>query len=107
MPSENRDIFFTEHELKIALMQFSRRKGIKFNVENVTEFDLSTKGGIAVSMKVFDAGAGQTGTVKYAHPEIAAALMGYCMKLEVPLPKKGKKSLQSNDDGLYLNIKIL
>ncbi|MBL4602590.1 MAG: hypothetical protein JKY84_07590 [Emcibacteraceae bacterium] len=107
MPSENRDIFFTEHELKIALMQYSRRKGIKFNVENVSEFDLTTKNGIAVAMKVFNAGEGKAGTVKYSQPEIAAALMGYCMKLEVPLPKKGKKSLQSNEDGLYLNIKIL
>lgn len=106
MPTENRNIYFTENEVKIALMQFSARKGLKFNVENIKEIDLKTDGSISIALKVFDATANKVGTVNYAHPEIAAALMGYCMHLKIPLPKAGKKALKANDDGLFLNIRI-
>ncbi len=106
MPKENRDIYFSETELKIALMQFSARKGIKFTVENITEFSLTTKDTIAISMKVFEVNAGKAGTVNYSNPEIAAAMMGYCMFLKIPLPKSGKKSVIARNEGLLLNIKV-
>lgn len=106
MPRENREIFFSEHELKLALMQFSARKGLKFKVENITDIEVNTQAPISASMKVFDAEKSKTGTVKYTNPEIAAALMGYCMFLKIPLPKAGKKSLQAEDQELYLKIKI-
>tara|TARA_R110002072_G_C7552426_1_gene499396 strand:- start:56 stop:409 length:354 start_codon:yes stop_codon:yes gene_type:complete len=106
MPTENRNIHFTENEVKIALMQFSARKGLKFNTDNINEFSLVTDGAISIALKVFDVAANQAGTINYAHPEIAAALMGYCMHLKIPLPKAGKKSLKSNDQGLFLNIRV-
>lgn len=106
MPTENRNIFFSENEVKIALVQFSAKKGLNFQVENINDFQLSEKSPISVALKVFDVNAGKTGTVNYPHPEIAAALMGYCMQLKIPLPRAGKKSLQSNKKQLYLNIKI-
>ncbi|MCP5381883.1 MAG: hypothetical protein H6912_05880 [Kordiimonadaceae bacterium] len=107
MPTENRDIYFSENEVKIALMQFSARKGLNFKVENITGFNMINKETVSIELKVFDAQSGKTGTVKYGHPEIAAALMRYCMFLKIPLPKAGKKSLQSSKNGVFLNIKIL
>ena len=107
MPTENRDILFSENEVKIALMQFSARKGLNFTVENITDFKMTNNDDIKIDLKIFEAKSGKTGTVRYAHPEIAAALMRYCMFLKIPLPKAGKKSLQSGKDGLFLNIKIL
>ena len=106
MPRENRDIVFTDHEIKLALMQFSARKGLRFKVENITEFQKKTIEAISISMKVFDASVNKTGTVKYTNPEIAAALMGYCMTQKIPLPKSGKKSLQAKEEELYLNIRV-
>ena len=106
MLRENREIFISEHELKIALMQFSARKGLRFKAENITDFSVSTKDEIFIAMKVFDAEKNRTGLVKYTNPEIAAALMGYCMYLKIPLPKAGKKSLQVKGQEFYLNIKI-
>ena len=106
MPKENREINFSETELKIALMQFSARKGVKFTVENITEFNLNTKDTISVTMKVFDVNSGKAGTINYSNPEIAAAMMGYCMFLKIPLPKSGKKFVLAGEDGLSLNIKI-
>lgn len=105
MPRENRDIFFTEYELKIALTQFSARKGLAIKVENINEFLVNHKL-LAIAMKVFDVNTQKTGTVKYSNPEIAAAMMGYCMKLKIPLPKSGKKSLQTDGKDFYLNIKM-
>jgi adenylate cyclase len=90
VPRENREIFFSEHELKIALMQFSARKGLRFKAENITDFSVSTKDEIFMPMKVFDAEKNRTGLVKYTNPEIAAALMGYCMYLKIPLQKQVK-----------------
>ena len=106
MPRENRNIFFTENEVKIAMMQFSGRKGLKFTVENITEFELKADGEIAISMKVFDSAEGKAGTVDYDQAQIAAALMGYCMGLNIPLPKAGKKAVMAMDGILYLNIKL-
>lgn len=106
MPREIRNIFFTENEVKIALMRFSGRQGLDFLVENITKYDLNTEGEISISMGVFDSAASKTGTVKYDQAQVAAAMMGYCMKLEIPLPKAGKKSVMAKDEILYLNIRI-
>lgn len=106
MPTENRDLFFSENEIKIALMQFSARKGLNFKVENINEYKLTTESGIGIALKVFDATANKAGTVRYNQPEIAAALMAYCMFLKIPLPRAGKKSVQMSNGELCLNIKL-
>ncbi|MBT6031405.1 MAG: hypothetical protein HOH19_02435, partial [Kordiimonadaceae bacterium] len=79
MPRELRNIYFDESELKIALMQFSARQKLIFNVENINDVDVKEGPPISVSLKVFDLETGKVGTVNYSNPEIAAALMGYCM----------------------------
>ena len=106
MPTENRNIFFAENEVMIALMQFSAKKGLDFNIENIKEYILKEESPISIYLKVFDVKEGKIGKVGYAYPEIAAALMGYCMQLKIPLLKAGKKSLQLKNNQLYLNIKI-
>ncbi len=106
MPNENRNIYFTENEVKIALMQFSSRKGLSFKVENINEFNLSSGDNIGITLTVFDATVNKAGTVRYNQAEIAAALMAYCMFLKIPLPKAGKKSVQVKNGDLLLNIKI-
>jgi hypothetical protein len=60
-------------------MQFSARKGLRFKglrfkVENISDFNISTKDIIFIVMKVFDAEKNRSGTVKHTNPEIAAAL---------------------------------
>ena len=55
-------------------MQFSARKGLRLKVENISDFNISTKDNIFIVMKVFDAEKNRSGTVKYTNPEIAAAL---------------------------------
>ncbi|MCC3860011.1 hypothetical protein [Pseudemcibacter aquimaris] len=105
MPNENRDIFFTEHELKQALTGFAARKGAKFKVENINDFLVNHKA-LAIAMKVFDPTVQKEGTIKFTNPEIAAAMMGYCMQLKIPLPRSGKKSLQTDGKELFLNIKV-
>lgn len=106
MPTENRNIIFTENEIKIALMQFSARKGLNFKVENINEFSMTTEEGIDIELKVFDAASNKVGTVKYKQSEIAAALMAYCMFLKIPLPRAGKKSVQVKNGELCLLIKM-
>lgn len=104
MPKENREILFTENEVKIALMQFSARKGVKFNIENIKSFEINSVDAVSVKLEVFDAANNRTGTVDYAHPEVAAALLGYCMKLKIPLPKAGKKAVVNKNGQTYLRI---
>lgn len=106
LPVENRNIYFTENEVKIALMKFSARKGHSFTTENISEFILNADAPISIALKVYDANTSKTGTVNYQHAEIAAALMGYCMFLKIPLPRAGKKSVLVKDNNLYLNVKI-
>ncbi len=106
MPNEQRDIVFSENEVKIALMQFSARKGLVFKTENIQDFVINKNGEIAIAMKVFDAKENKTGTVKFNYQEIAAALMAYCMTLKVPLPKSGKKSVTIKDGDMVLNISL-
>lgn len=104
MPKENREILFTENEVKIALMQFSARKGAKFNVENIKSFKINSEEAISIVLEVFDVESNQTGKVNYAPPEVAASLLGYCMKLKIPLPKAGKKAVVSRNGQVYLRI---
>lgn len=106
MPSENRNINFLESEVKIALMQYSARKGLNFKMENISKYTLNAKTPISIKLDVFDANANKTGAINYKYAEIAAALMGYCMNLKIPLPKAGKKAIFAKDNNLYLNIKI-
>ncbi len=93
MPREFRNIYFTENELKIALMQFSARKKVIFKVDNINEINIQTENPISVALKVFDVESNQLGAIKYSNAEVAAALMGYCMYLKIPLPKNGKNKV--------------
>lgn len=104
MPQERRDILFTENEVKVALMQFSARKGYNFKIENIRSFEIKTGDALAIEMTVFDAKENRTGDVKYSYQEIAAAMMAYCMFLKIPLPKAGRKSVQIKNGELYLII---
>lgn len=85
-------------------MQFSARKGLKFNVENIKSFKINSADAVSISLEVFDVASNSTGKVNYAHPEVAAALLGYCMRLKIPLPKAGKKAVVSRNDQMYLRI---
>ncbi len=95
-----------ESEVKIALMQFSARKGLNFKTENINKYTLNSKAPVSIALEVFDATANKTGTINFKYAEIAAALMGYCMNLKIPLPKAGKKAVFAKDGNLFLNIKI-
>ena len=104
MPQEKRDILFTENEVKVALMQFSARKGYEFKVENIRNFEIKTGDALSIEMAVFDAKENRTGNVNYSYQEIAAAMMAYCMFLKIPLPRAGRKSVQIKNGDLYLTI---
>jgi hypothetical protein len=106
MTKEIRNIYFSETEIKKALINFSTRNNKIFNIDNINEIKINTKDPISVILLVFNVESGKVDTLKYEHAEIAAALMAFCMTLKVPLPRDGKKALHANDNGLFLSIKV-
>lgn len=107
MPTEERNIYFSEQEVKMALIGLSARKNVKFNFENISEFKLDMKDTISIHLKVYNAETSKVDNITYGYSEVAAALMGYIMKQKIPLPRTGKKVLNYTKKGLCLTINMI
>jgi hypothetical protein len=106
MPSEFRRIMFTNNELIEAIHdhnQVSQDKlprGMIVTCKPVAEAD------VAVRLELVDQCNGETHLAYLSPTVVAAALLRYCMKRKIPIPKKAAKSIEVHDDTISLNVRI-
>ena len=106
MPLEIKHIYFTESELKKALVNFSVLKKQFFETEDIKEIIIDKGKTLRITFKV-DPGLGfDDNKIIYSHAEVAAALFAFCMVSKIPLPRRGVKELHANDEKVYLTITL-
>ena len=106
MPLEIKHIYFTESELRKALINFSVLKKQFIEIEDVKKTIIDKADNVTVSFLVDKALAYENDKIKYTHAEVAAALFAFCMVSKIPLPKRGVKVLHANDEKVYLTITL-
>jgi hypothetical protein len=99
MPIESRTIVFSEEELKAALFDFCLAKQRRLPISGFAHLQVSLNAQIQAT-------AGQTPaeSITLVEHEIAAALIIYCKKHNIPLPRNSKKSLTLNNGVITLHV---
>jgi hypothetical protein len=104
MPSERRLIRFAPPEVEAALRQFAEEQERALPGNRVTSIEYDAQGTEGVGARVsFQDIARPT---HFTALELAAALIAYCRKVQVPIPKQGQKSLHKSTAGLFLQIDV-
>ncbi|MCP5381882.1 MAG: hypothetical protein H6912_05875 [Kordiimonadaceae bacterium] len=106
MPLEIKHIYFTEAELKKALINFSVLKKQFFEAEDIKEIIIDKAKALRVIFKVDPSLGLEDNKITYTHAEVAAALFAFCMVSKIPLPRRGVKELHANDEKVYLTITL-
>lgn len=106
MPLEIKHIYFTESELRKALMNFSVLRKQFIEIDDVKETIVNKAENVTVSLLVDQALEFENDKLEYNHAEVAAALFAFCMVSKIPLPRRGIKELHANDEKVYLTITL-
>lgn len=106
MPLEVKHIYFTESELRKALVNFSVLKKQFLEIEDIKKTIIDKADSISVSLLVDKALEFENDKLTYSHAEVAASLFAFCMVSKIPLPRRGIKELHADDEKVYLTIRL-
>jgi len=103
MPTEMRQIAFTQREVSRALIEYDRRRDHHFPSGSVRKVDIQDDPDIHATVTIESIGGGASDT-KIGTAELAAALILYCINYRIPLPAESAKRLQKVGDGVALFV---
>jgi hypothetical protein len=104
MPEETRRVLFSPDEIRVVVDEFIIKR---FGVETGGEIGQIALRKIDAGVTAgFTRGGGATKHMQLDAPELLAAVMLFCQKRRIPLPRKATKFLQVSDDKLALTITI-
>ncbi|MBT5073380.1 MAG: hypothetical protein HOJ34_02935 [Kordiimonadaceae bacterium] len=106
MPLEIKHIYFTEDELRIALVNFSMLKKQFLEIEDIEKTIIDRADDVTISFLVDKALVFEDDKVSYSHAEVSAALFAFCMVARIPLPRRGIKELHANEENIYFTITL-
>lgn len=106
MPLEVKHIYFTESELRKALVNFSVLKRQFLEIEDVKKTIIDKADDVRVTLHVDKALEFQNDKLSFSHAEVAASLFAFCMVSKIPLPRRGVKELHANDEKVFLTITL-
>ena len=106
MPIEIKNIYFSEKEVKTALVNFSVLKHEYLDVDDVEKIVIDKADAVRVSMLVDKTLGIENDELSFSSAQVGAALMAFCMVSKIPLPKKGHKVLEADDNKISLKITL-
>lgn len=107
MPVELRKVMFSEDELRAAVIDYCLRSKIRLPEANIERIVVGEDPESCVTLKYYDTdNPNDADDVKLSRDQVAAALIRYCGEQKVPLPRAGRKILQTSDEGVALLINI-
>lgn len=106
MPLEIKHIYFTEKELRKALVNFSVLKRQFIEIEDVKKTIIDKADTVTVSFHVDKALEMENDQINFSHAEVAASLFAFCMVSKIPLPRRGVKELHADDEKVFLTITL-
>jgi hypothetical protein len=104
MPSERRLIRFSLPEVEEALRRFAEEheRTLPSTKVAAVEYGDQTEEGVGARVRFENVPR----PTHFTALETAAALIAYCRKLRVPIPKNGQKSLHKQKTDLILQIDV-
>ena len=106
MPSERREIIFSHSELCEAIVDYFERDESISTQGEFNGLTLSEKGEVSAIAEYFDTELNQKLNIRVGVSEIGAALMLYCLKARIPLPKFAEKAIQFASGNVALIVTI-
>lgn len=106
MPMELRKIVFTAEEMQGAAYGYCLHVGKPMPDAVVKDMVIEGEPELAVSL-VFDVNhPHDRKEVRLARGEVAAALIRYCRRIGVPIPRNAKKGVHPHEDGIVMMINL-
>lgn len=104
MPSEVRHIFFSEHEVKGALINYCAMKEIRIKMDKIESLIIGNNDQVTATLMVEKALYEVPESMNFGSSDLAAALLIYCRSHKIPLPRKSVKKLNAKENQLYMTI---
>jgi hypothetical protein len=102
VPSESRIITFTKSEVFEALKDYCRQTSRPLPGASVDGLMLMQGKTIALELKP----PGHESPITFAENEVAAAIMLFCAKSNIPLPRRAIKSIDVAQETLSLRLEL-
>ncbi|HWA49249.1 MAG TPA: hypothetical protein VG742_13310 [Dongiaceae bacterium] len=104
--SELRHIGFSKDALIMALKMYFATTKHSLPPGTVESCTFTTEPDLIVTLGIRNDTSPQPAKINIQAPTIAAAMITYCSKVKVPLPRTGEKSLKVIGDQLNLVVKV-
>ena len=104
--SELRHVGFSKDALIMALKLYFATTKHSLPPGTVESCTFTTEPDLVVTLGIRNEAAPQPAKINIQAPTIAAAMITYCSKMKVPLPRTGEKSLKVVGDQLNLVVKV-
>jgi len=104
--SELRHISFSKDALIMALKLYFATTKHSLPPGTVESCTFAADPDIVVTLGIRNDATPQPAKVNIQAPTVAAAMITYCSKVKVPLPRSGEKSLKIIGDSLNLVVKV-
>lgn len=98
MPREVRVIVFDRHEIGVALYDYLVRRREISDEDRVAVREIAERHRLTVTVELSSNRGKRVETVET--PRVAAALMNYCIKRKIPLPRDTDKALRHVTSGI-------
>jgi len=98
MPSEYREIRFTEEEIARALHDYAQTQSPDSPLRNPAGLQLKTDPEVSISLRFGHEPA------SYSAAEITAAVLRFARKIGVPIARRSRKALAVKGDHLILRL---
>lgn len=106
MPNEMRRIVFTEGELTVALSEHDSVSGQQIPPGGIQSCEPAGENGTAVRVELVGNGESAGNNLEIDPEEVQAALVRFCVRRKVPLPKNSKKTVGQMNGKICLDIQV-
>ena len=104
--SESRQIVFSHDVLRAALVELERRRLFTPPPGAIVACELTENRTVPAKLTFHDVLADETHKVEVDHSKLAVALIQYCRKQKIPVPKTAAKHLKLEDGKISLNFSL-
>jgi hypothetical protein len=106
MLKEIRNIIFAQDELEDAVKLFHTSVQAILPPGRIISFETSGNTAPVLTVNVVKPKEGEVSTVAIASAHVAAAMLHYCIKNGVPVPRKAKKKIELIEGNMALTLTL-
>ena len=105
MPIEYRKLIFSKGELTQALTDFGRSNGTLLPNEEFSTVELLDEPEVSVRVE-YESTKKDLAQLSLSRDQVAAALISYCSKRRIPVPRSAKKNLKIEGTRICLLVHV-